>query len=801
MHSGGVVAKPVPCLAPELWPLWREKRVEVLDAVRRSLCSHRELGSLVRDVPLEQMGSLVDVLVERVQAASGDGSWDLVEAAVADWIGPFAASGPSVAACFEVSAVLQGHLRRSLLRDDRLESASLANALDSIQRLADCAVAELVQQRLRSSETLLAEQRKQYEQARVRFERLAESGILGVIVCDLLGNILEANDGFLAMIGYSREELLSGAVRWADMTPPEWAHLDEEAVQQLMATGRTRPWEKEYLRKDGSRVPILVGVAMLDESTCVAFVLDITERKRLDELRARSIELENENHRIQEANRLKSEFLANMSHELRTPLNSIIGFADILHDGEISPSSPEHHELLGDILQSGRHLLQLINDILDLAKVEAGKLDFHPEPIDLTDAISEVCSVLRQIAAAKDIHLALEVDSEIGEVVLDPSRLKQVLYNYVSNALKFTLEGGTVTIRALGATSETFRLEVSDTGIGISEADLGRLFVEFQQLDSGTTKRHAGTGLGLALTKRIVEAQGGSVGVKSVLGSGSVFHAVLPRRAARAPGDSPPALLTWEPHEGASAVLVVEDDASDQAFLARTLSRAGFGVDVVSTGKEAIRACRDRVFGAITLDLLLPDITGLEVLHRVRTEGKNRATPVIIVSVVAERGVVGAFPVHDYLRKPLDGADLLSSLQRAGLSPDQSGRILVVDDDPLALKLMEAMLRQIGYRSDVRSDGAAALDLAAREPPLAVIVDLLMPGMDGFDFLTRFRALSACRLSPAIVWTMKDLTSDDYARLHHLAQSVVTKTTKDPITFAAELSTLLSGQRSSGAGE
>jgi CheY-like chemotaxis protein len=393
------------------------------------------------------------------------------------------------------------------------------------------------------------------------------------------------------------------------------------------------------------------------------------------------------------------------------------------------------------------------------------------------------------------------VDSEIGEVVLDPSRLKQVLYNYVSNALKFTLEGGTVAIRALGATSDTFRLEVSDTGIGISEADLGRLFVEFQQLDSGTTKRHAGTGLGLALTKRIVEAQGGSVGVKSVLGSGSVFHAILPRRAARAESDARPALLSWEPHEGASAVLVVEDDANDQAFLARTLSRAGFGVDVVSTGKEAIKACRDRVFGAITLDLLLPDITGLEVLHRVRTEGKNRATPVIIVSVVAERGVVGAFPVHDYLRKPLDGIDLLSSLQRAGLSPDQSGRILVVDDDPLALKLMETMLRQIGYRADVRSDGAAALDLAAREPPLAVIVDLLMPGMDGFDFLTRFRALSACRLSPAIVWTMKDLTSDDYARLHHLAQSVVTKATRDPTSFATELSTLLSGQRSSGAGE
>jgi signal transduction histidine kinase len=233
----------------------------------------------------------------------------------------------------------------------------------------------------------------------------------------------------------------------------------------------------------------------------------------------------------EQSNRFKSSFLANMSHELRTPLNAIIGFSELMYDGHVRPDMPEHHEFLGDILTSGRHLLQLINDVLDLSKVEAGKLDFHPEAVALSSLVAEVVTVLRTSAADKSIRLDVDIDSGIGEIVIDPARLKQILYNYLSNAFKFTPENGQIQIRARPEGASAFRVEVEDTGIGISADDLPRLFAEFEQLDAGAAKKHAGTGLGLALTKRLAEAQGGHVGVRSTVGQGSTFHVILPRRA------------------------------------------------------------------------------------------------------------------------------------------------------------------------------------------------------------------------------------------------------------------------------
>lgn len=776
----------------DLWQIWDVNATAIFDSVHALLSSHVVLGPLVRGIPLEQMRARGGDLVEGLRAATQSDGQNAVDALFTEWAAGLVSSGLGVDAWLDAAAIVRRQILPALFGAHVSEPERLQSVLHAVQWMGDRALAALTQQHMSANERLLVAQRKQTEQARLRFDRLAEAGVLGVIVCDLLGNIREANDGFLAMIGYSREELLSGSVRWGDMTPPEWRHLDEDAIEQLKVSGKTRPWEKEYIRKDGSRMPILVGVAMLDESECVAFILDITERKRLEELRARSTELENQNRRIQETNRLKSEFLANMSHELRTPLNCIIGFADVLHDGEVSPESPEHRELLGEILGSGRHLLSLLNDVLDLAKVESGTLDFFPEELELSRVVAEVCGVVRAIATSKSIRLETDIDPAVNEVSLDPSRLKQVLYNYLSNALKFTPEGGTIDIRARPEQPDTFRLEVIDSGIGIAPADLSRLFVEFQQLDSGAAKKHAGTGLGLALTKRIVEAQGGAVGVKSTVGSGSVFFAVLPRRGAPGPGDTRPPPLAPEQDGNGPTLLVVDDDVRDQTVLARVLRRHGYKVEVVATGLEAVGECRDRKFGAVTLDLLLPDITGLEVLRRLRGEGMNRDTPVIIVSVVAERGVVGGFQVHDYLQKPVDGAALVESLRRAGLAPDLPGPILVVDDDGNAVRLMETMLRRFGYRTEGRLDGMSALAMAEREPPLAVIVDLLMPGMDGFEFLKRFRRLAGCQFSPAIVWTMKDLTADDNARLHRLAQAVVAKGEPPSGELVDQLGALLS---------
>ena len=623
--------------------------------------------------------------------------------------------------------------------------------------------------------------------------RLFESGIIGILICDVLGNIKEANESFLKMVGYSRGELLSGQVRWAEMTPPEYRSLDEDAIEQLKARGVTRPWEKEYLRKDGSRVPILVGVAMLGETDCIAYVLDISERRRLQELRERSADLEAQNRRIQESNRLKSEFLANMSHELRTPLNSIIGFAEVLQEGEIKPDSPQHAEFISYILNGGRHLLQLINDVLDLAKVEAGKLEFRPKEVALPTLATEIVAVLRNQIALKNLDVTIEVEPEVTRVTVDPSRLKQVLYNYLSNALKFTGDGGKIALRLRAEGADMFRVEVEDSGIGIAPEDVGRLFVEFQQLDPGTGKKHAGTGLGLALTKRIVEAQGGSVGVQSVLGAGSLFFANLPRHAEADPqGDPVPPLVE---RTGAVSVLVIEDDSRDRALLVQTMHKAGYNVQVAENGAHAIASCAERLFHAITLDLLLPDMTGLDVLHQVRLSGKNRGTPVIVVSVVADRGIVGGFSVHDYLGKPINGKELIGSLQRAGVYPYDDGSILVVDDDAAALRLMETCLRRLGFDAICRLDGEAALEAVRDRPPLAVIVDLLMPGMDGFGFLARFRQIPTNRRIPVIIWTMKDLTDEDHVRLRDLAAAVVVKQNDEPTKLVEELRLLLTTNR------
>lgn len=239
-------------------------------------------------------------------------------------------------------------------------------------------------------------------------------------------------------------------------------------------------------------------------------------------------ELEAQNGRLEQSNRLKSEFLANMSHELRTPLNAIIGFAELMHDGKAGPISSVQKDFLNDIITSSTHLLQLINGVLDLSKVESGKMEFRPEHVSIERLVGEVTDMVRLMASKKGIEIRTELDPAVPEVVIDPAKMKQVLYNYLSNAIKFT-DKGKVTVRVGAQNSNMFRVEVEDTGVGIQTKDINRLFVEFRQLESSTNNQHQGTGLGLALTKRIVEAQGGSVRVHSVPGQGSVFEAVLPR--------------------------------------------------------------------------------------------------------------------------------------------------------------------------------------------------------------------------------------------------------------------------------
>jgi PAS domain S-box-containing protein len=680
-------------------------------------------------------------------------------------------------------------------------SALRAGALDFLSKDRPLRFVPAIERALRESAVrrarLVAERELRLSEARYRmaFEHAPEP----LLTYDLAqGRVLEANRAAQKLLGRTVEELRATSI--GGLSPEKLTdgsdavEIGRTLITRLLEGSELLSHDWELVGRDGEVIPVELRLARMpsDQAQLLRVtILDQRERLRTEEVRRRAAELELQNRRIQEASRLKSEFLANMSHELRTPLNAIIGFAELLHDGQVPHDTPQHKEFLGDILTSGRHLLQLINDVLDLAKVEAGKLDFRPERVDLGKLVGEVVSITRTTASKKKITVETTVDPSLVDITIDPNRFKQVAYNYLSNALKFTPERGRVAIRVVPDGPERFRLELQDTGVGIASEDIGRLFVEFQQLESGASKRHQGTGLGLALTRRLVEAQGGAVGVSSAPGKGSTFHATLPRSVRG--GEAMLVTPTSTPRLGARTVLVVEDTVLDRELLVETLARAGYAVETATTGAEAIARCKERSFDAVTLDLMLPDMSGLDLLASLRTNGRARQTPVIVVTVAADHRLIAAFAVHDVIEKPLEPATLLHALERAGVRPDRRGGILVVDDDPGALRLMDATLAQLGYSTITRSTGAAALEAAVQLHPSAVVLDLVMDGMDGVEFLDKLRQLPEHARTPVLVWTMKDLTDAEAVRLRQAAQAVVSKNGTTPASVVQQLKSLLPG--------
>ncbi|HWH77572.1 MAG TPA: response regulator, partial [Candidatus Binatus sp.] len=627
-----------------------------------------------------------------------------------------------------------------------------------------------------------------------RYRGLLESVPDAIVMVNNTGRIVLVNGQAEVLFGYHHRELLGKPIE--DLLPKRFhqGHIGHRT--RYFSEPKTRAMgaglELFACRKDGAEFPVEISLSPLitEEGVfAMSAIRDITDRKNLqEELCRKNDELEKQNRLIQQANRLKSEFLANMSHELRTPLNGIIGFAEIMHDERVGPISADHKEYLQDILTSGRHLLQLINDVLDLSKVEAGKLEFAPERTNPEIVVGEVRDIVRTLAAQKRIKLKTEFDPSLTSIEADPRSLKQILYNYLSNAIKFTADGGEVTVRIKGEGAGYFRLEVQDSGIGIRPEDINRLFVEFQQLDTSTAKQYAGTGLGLALTKRIVEAQGGRVGVSSAPGKGSVFHAILPRVFGAVQITAEETLIPPAP-AGAPLILVIEDDASDRACIASSLRQAGYAVETVATGAEALVRCREQRFSAITLDIMLPDMSGRNVLEQLRQRGLNQQTPVIVVTLLAHKGVVAGFQVADIMSKPVSRSDLVNALERCQVKAGTRGPILVVDDDATALRLADEMLRQLGYRTICRQDAASALKAASKKIPAAVVLDLVMPEMSGFEFLKRFRKTRRGRGVPVVIWTGKDLTDAERSELR--GASAVTKKTEKADELVREIQNIL----------
>jgi PAS domain S-box-containing protein len=555
-------------------------------------------------------------------------------------------------------------------------------------------------------------------------------------------------------------------------------HADDRAeVAQTLHTALTalRDWRAQcrVVWPDGSihwittagNVHYQDGIAR----RMVGIVIDITEQRQAEHSRITAQRLEVENRQILEANRLKSQFLANMSHELRTPLNAVIGFADLLKAGFVKPDSPKHQEFLGHIATSGRHLLQLINDVLDLSKVESGKFEFYPEPLNLEALLKEVGDTLQTAMARNHVRLGVDIDPSVQGLPLDPARLRPVLSNYLSNAIKFTANGGRVNVRVMAQGEAHFRIEVEDFGIGIAPADLPRLFTEFLQLDAGYSKQHEGTGLGLALTRRLVQAQGGEVGVRSTLGVGSVFYVVLNRIHGRdMQGEAMP--------EGAlPRVLVIEDDQREQARQMGAFSEAGFSVDAASNGLGALRQARDTPYDALTLDLQLPDQRGLDLLANIRSRGASHAAPVVGVSMPIASDRSASFAVTNVLSKPIRSDEILLAMSRFRLESTGKANVLVIDDEQIALDLMRATLKSIGIDAICCLDGRVALQEIEQHRPDAIILDLMMPEFDGFQVLDALQQLPSWREVPVFIWTSMLLTDEEYARLAQSARAIISK--------------------------
>ncbi len=482
------------------------------------------------------------------------------------------------------------------------------------------------------------------------------------------------------------------------------------------------------------------------------------------------------NRELRRAEEMEKRFLANMSHELRTPLNAILGFAELLIDDRQAAFDPARRQtFLETIHRSGKHLLDLINDLLDLAKVDAGQMTIDTESLSVKSVAAEAVGVVEPLVQARRIALN---SSDLDDITItaDPGRLKQILLNLLSNAIKFTDEGGHIELQAKRQ-GEFVRFQVVDSGLGIASEDQVRLFHDFQQLPAAQGRRQEGTGLGLALSKRLVELHGGSIGLISAPHQGSTFWFTMPIAPLAETHAEEPKGRRVKPVAG-PLVLVVEDDVAAAEILQRYLGSAGYKTEVAKDGVEALDKARRMRPVAITLDVLLPKLDGWNVLAQLKLDEATAHIPVVVVSVVDERSHGRALGAADYFVKPVHRDALIARLNQYTLASkvkEREVKILVVDDEAEARDLLAQMLEPLGFNVITASSGQEAIEVTRLRAPDLVILDLVMSGMSGFEVVRVLKADLYTRAIPVLVVSGKDMSAQDKATLNGDVEAVLAK--------------------------
>jgi PAS domain S-box-containing protein len=602
-----------------------------------------------------------------------------------------------------------------------------------------------------------------------RFEVLFENNPHPTWVYDI-GTLrfLEVNRAAVQKYGYSRDEFL--AMRITDIRPEEDVNPLLEELKKERPAFQSR--ERRFRTKNGTILPVEVtsNLARLNERTVAVVVAeDITARREVQETLVRAREA------AEQATRFKDEFLSTMSHELRTPLNSILGFSELLSDekfGTLTSRQRRHVEL---IHSSGRHLLRLINDILDLSRIQAGRFELTLETVQVANAFGEVVSALRPLSKQKSQVLDRSAERSLC-VQADPTRFKQVLLNLVGNAIKFTQEGGSIRLQAVEDNGQVC-IRVSDSGPGISEDEQKRIFEPFY-LGRRAGTRVEGTGLGLAISQRLVELHGGKLKLDTQVGKGSSFYFTLPAVAKLEQQKVCDRLTENTGAKDAPRILVVEDDPATIELITSQLSAAGYEVFCCQNPRNACDLAARVQPDAITLDLIMKPVNGWEVLVELKGNPRTENIPVIVLSMVNQSGMGAILGADEYLVKPVDKDLFLATLKRClemQNHASENQNILIVEDDDDAREAVSTLLQDQGYHVQTACDGAEARRLVKASPPRLVVLDLLLPHVSGFELITEWRSDPRTKELPIFVLTGKALGQDEIRCLHDNAEFLVHK--------------------------